>query len=313
MERIIRSNAVESSSQAGVCGIFISGCAVVVSAGALSKKHKGTEIAAVTNSESIIRNIGNYRSTSLQIVLDQHFDEWRLTRRRKDVRTRGINKNKIFASATLFIPMLSQTSQTSLFRHLGTKAQTLLQSGVAKLKRQFWYVPINEIVSFLYASNPDGLIQPEQGISEITTQYMSPVLVANIPHPKMDFLEKKIKLKIKFDYPYPDYNIITTKVICRYLDTKSNEHNNQVFQAELALKKMDVEVRRKKEFMRDLNQLALKLEDFFLLSSSFFLLPSLNSKNLTNFRNKNPTIKIQSESQIHCKNCEKPQNLRYVP
>jgi hypothetical protein len=253
MERIIRSNAVESSSQAGVCGIFISGCAVVVSAGALSKKHKGTEIAAVTNSESIIRNIGNYRSTSLQIVLDQHFDEWRLTRRCKQVETRRINKNKIFASATLSIPMLSQTLQTSLFRHLGTKIPTLFQSGVAKLKRQFWYVPINEIVSFLYTSDSDGVIQAEQGISEITTQYMSPALVANIPHPKMDFLQKKIKLKIKFDYPYPDYNIITTKVICRYLDTKSNEQNNQVFQAELAL----------------------------------------NSKNLTNFRNKNPTIKLK--------------------
>ncbi|MBW4666329.1 MAG: hypothetical protein KME60_02510 [Cyanomargarita calcarea GSE-NOS-MK-12-04C] len=291
MERIIRSNAVETSSQLGVCGIFIYGCAVVVSAGVLPKKHKGTKIAASTIPQSIIRNICSYRSTSLQIVLDQYYEEW--SRLKATEGTEGINKNKISRSPTLPIPMSSETSQTSLFRQVVTKTQTLLQSGVAKRKVQFWYVLINEIVSFFNVSVLDGMIQPQQGIGEIATQYMSSVLVANIPHPKVGFFQKKIPSKIKFDYPYPDYNIITTKVISRYLDTESNEDNNQFFEVEAALKKMDVEVRSKKEFVGDLNPFALKLEDFFLLPSSFFLLPSLKSKSLTNVRNKNPTIKLK--------------------
>jgi hypothetical protein len=278
MERIIRSNAVETSSQSGVCGIFISRCV-----GALPKKYQRTEIGAGTNRKSIIRNIGNYRSTSLQIVLDPYFERWRLICEHKDVGTEEINKNKIPA-----IP--SESSQTSFFRLLVTK--TLIQIGVAKLKSLFWCVLINKIESLLYASVPDGLVQLEQGISKTTTQYtanfnfvsnrntapvLSPTfplprggfgrgvlhllpkccmldaLVANISQQKNGFLQKKIALKTKFDYPCPDYNIITTKVISIYLDIKSNEHSNQHFQVET----------------------------------------DLDSTNLTNVRNKNPTIKLK--------------------
>ena len=167
------------------------GVQVVVSAGTLPKKHKGTEIAAGTNPQSIIRNMGSYWSTSLQIVLDQYYDEWRLAGRHGDVETQGINKNKIFVSATLPITVSSPKSQTSLFRQLVTKTQTLLQTHAVKRKVQFWRVPINEIVSFFDVGDLDGVIQPEQGIGEIATQYMSSAFVANIPVPKKGFTQKK--------------------------------------------------------------------------------------------------------------------------
>ncbi len=225
MDRIIRSNAVETSSQSNSSQMnlhlssemaLIYGGSVASASKVLPKASTNSHVVTVTTPNTAIKNTGNW-STSLQALLHQ--------------------KPSI-------LPYLILLSSIAFFATVVAWAWTGKIEEVGHFQGKF--VPIGEltkqqaqnlgVVSSLNIHRALEVVKNGQPTAEIPHQSTPLILVATIPHQEVGFLNQEDKVQIKLDAASePNEGIIFGRVISILPDAQQNEKLGLIYRVAVAL------------------------------------------------------------------------------
>ncbi len=225
MDRIIRSNAVETSRQSNSSGInvhltpemaFIYGGNVASATGALPEAPTKTHSATVTTPKTAIKNTGNW-STSLQKLQQQ---------------PPSILPYLVLLSSVAFFATVVVWAWTGKIEEVGLFQGKLVPIG--ELDKQ--QAPNLGVVSSLNIHGALEVVKKGQTIAEIAPQNAPLVLVATLPYQEVGFVNKEDKVQIKLDADAEqDEGIIPGKVISIFPVASENEKFAVIYRVEIAL------------------------------------------------------------------------------
>ncbi|PMB25463.1 HlyD family secretion protein [Fischerella thermalis CCMEE 5205] len=228
MDRIIRSNAVETSSQSGSLEINLQDvhpCYALTPEMASiyggSVASPGAVFSELPTIQTGITSTSNY-STSLQKVLEQ----------RPSIVPHLILLGGLVFFATVLVWVctgkIQQVSQVQgkvapsqqLYQlqpqEFGkvvkiTETQNLLNKSQVQLKSKSLYAPIDGVVSSLNIRSTGEEVKPKQIIAEIAPIHASGVLLLLLPSPKAAFVDKGDLVEIKLNFNSQRLNVAKTQ------------------------------------------------------------------------------------------------------